>query len=449
VFFQKNEDKKGGKMLTLVKNTVQECFAAGSKHEGFEDVLEALRIKEEREYYDFLMDALNVDALKPLFYKRDNSNKSLSRYVKGNFLKLSDSFGPRILKTCNDVIDFLGLDSILVDFYLEISSVLNAHACYNYKSDEPHYITFTSALIDSLDTDELRFVIGHELAHILYMHNHITFAASTLFDIDSAPWGFVEGIYCTWDFLSQLSADRVGLLAVKDFDAAVKASFKLNTGLNMKKVNTTPVHYIKMVDDLIKELNKSNDMAALKFHPVDPIRTKALEVFYNSEARRCFIEKRQFMEDKKLIKDTEELIESLKFKPKEENMDPEFQFLLSSGYLIMTGDEGWDESKNSCLLDILSYNYKDPREIVKNAVNNNKINPMFEDSLSKIKGDNKTDTTYLLSRLVPLVGRNGKINDIEIKALFDIADKLQIPEDKAMDIIFEGLKNILKPSAAR
>ena len=99
-----------------------------------------------------------------------------------------------------------------------------------------------------------------------------------------------------------------------------------------------------------------------------------------------------------------------------------------------------------CLLDLLSWYHIDPRDIIKDAIDNRKVSNIFENSLSLIKEQNKSDTTYLYSMLTALIARDNKIREKEVSILLDIADELGIPEEKAIDMILESLRKNYKPS---
>lgn len=431
-------------MLEQVKNAIRGYFASEDKQRDTVEVLDALRLKEEREYYNYLIDVLNVETIEPIITRQDNiTDHPLAHYIKGTHLKLSDSFCAHILKTCREVMEFLGVESIPVEFYVMIDPSFNAFSYYNSENDDPHYIVFTTGLINNFSREELKSTIGHELAHIIFKHYKIGMVASNMFDTENpSPYGFIKGIFFFWRFLAQLSADRVGLLAAKNFDAEINAVLKLTTGLNMKKVNTTSNHYMKMMEEVIKELKKINEWDAVSCHPADPVRTRAMEIFFNSDARRHFMEKREFLEDQRLIEETTRLLESMRFKPTEETIDPEFEFLLSSGYMIMTSEETWDEDKYMCLLDLLSFKrFIDPREFVNDVIKNDRTHTMFEGSLNRIMEDKKSDTSSIFSRLAPLIARDRRIRDAEVKTLLTIAEKLNIHEARVLDMILEGIRN--------
>ena len=54
-----------------------------------------------------------------------------------------------------------------VDFYITGDSSVNAFSVAAEDENEPHIVNINSALFDLMSRDELRFVIGHELGHLI------------------------------------------------------------------------------------------------------------------------------------------------------------------------------------------------------------------------------------------------------------------------------------------
>jgi Zn-dependent protease with chaperone function len=104
--------------------------------------------------------------------------------------------------------------------------------------DKP-IIVLNSALVDLLEEDELRFVIGHELGHALSGHAVYRTLLERLINmtgvLNSVPLGglgvraIIAALY-EWSRKSELSADRAGLLATQDPGAAIRAHMQLASG---------------------------------------------------------------------------------------------------------------------------------------------------------------------------------------------------------------------------
>lgn len=116
---------------------------------------------------------------------------------------------------------------------------------------EQPILVFTAGLIDSMTEEELRFVVGHELGHIKSGHvlyYQIAMLLPVLAEVvGAATFGIgsllsfpLEVALVRWQRMSELTADRAGLLACQDVNAATTAMIKL-AGLPLKffdKVNT-------------------------------------------------------------------------------------------------------------------------------------------------------------------------------------------------------------------
>jgi Zn-dependent protease with chaperone function len=112
-------------------------------------------------------------------------------------------------------------------------------------SDHP-FIVVTSGLFDLLDPHEQRFVVGHEMGHILSGHavyRTLLLALTQLaLRVAFIPLGYLglRAIVTAleeWFRKSELSCDRAGLLAVQDPDAAKRALMKLAGGSRLAEMN--------------------------------------------------------------------------------------------------------------------------------------------------------------------------------------------------------------------
>jgi Zn-dependent protease with chaperone function len=99
------------------------------------------------------------------------------------------------------------------------------------------FIVVTAGLLDLMDENELRFVIGHELGHVLsghaLYHTLAHILASGVLGAFPAVGVAADGIEAglrEWGRKSELSCDRAGLLVAQDSTAAIAALMKLASG---------------------------------------------------------------------------------------------------------------------------------------------------------------------------------------------------------------------------
>ena len=122
----------------------------------------------------------------------------------------------------------LNLDRADIRFFITANTKVNA---FTTGSEFPTVVA-TSALVNAFSKDELVFVLGHELGHYICGHARCHTLARLL---ASAAWytpawiaGLsIEPLLMAWSRYSEISADRAGLLACKDFEAACGALLKL------------------------------------------------------------------------------------------------------------------------------------------------------------------------------------------------------------------------------
>jgi Zn-dependent protease with chaperone function len=119
------------------------------------------------------------------------------------------------------------------DVFVSQTPIVNAGA---YGMDRP-FIILNSGTVRLLDDEELSFVLGHELGHI--MSDHVLYRTMTILLVNLASMGFpIVGIAARavlvalleWYRKSELSSDRAGLLAVQEPELAMRTMLKMAGG---------------------------------------------------------------------------------------------------------------------------------------------------------------------------------------------------------------------------
>lgn len=144
-------------------------------------------------------------------------------------------------------------------------------------------IGMSSSLVERLDDAELRFVIGHEIGHLLFDH------------VELGPW-LLEGegaltlapIHAmqlfAWMRYAELSADRVGLVCSGDFAPAARAFFKLTSGLTdprlVAECDECTAQYAAVHEGAGAEGDPADWYST---HPYNPLRVTALDLFARSK----------------------------------------------------------------------------------------------------------------------------------------------------------------------
>jgi Zn-dependent protease with chaperone function len=111
--------------------------------------------------------------------------------------------------------------------------------------DDP-FIVINTGLLDLMDEEELRFVVGHETSHILSGHavygTMLAILTRLATRVAWIPLGYIGlRVIVTaleeWHRKAELSADRGGLLCGQDPDAGMRALMKLAGGSRLHEMN--------------------------------------------------------------------------------------------------------------------------------------------------------------------------------------------------------------------
>ncbi|MEV0946484.1 M48 family metallopeptidase [Rhodococcus sp. NPDC049939] len=112
--------------------------------------------------------------------------------------------------------------------------------------DKP-FIAVTTGLLDVMNYEEQRFVIGHELGHALSGHAvyrtilmHLMRLAGTIGWMPVGGWALraIIAALMEWQRKSELSGDRAGLLCCQDVHTALRVQMKLAGGSRVGEIDT-------------------------------------------------------------------------------------------------------------------------------------------------------------------------------------------------------------------
>jgi Zn-dependent protease with chaperone function len=116
-----------------------------------------------------------------------------------------------------------------VDYFVVPKRERNA---YTFGFSDPKIVVIYSSMLNVMDADELKFIIGHELGHVVLGH---TWLNTLLGGMSGIPTSLGAAILLTfsfrwWNRACEYSADRAGMLACGSLNKAVSALVKLVAG---------------------------------------------------------------------------------------------------------------------------------------------------------------------------------------------------------------------------
>jgi Zn-dependent protease with chaperone function len=173
--------------------------------------------------------------------------------------------------------------------YVQQQMQLNAYA---YGMEKP-FIVLNTRTVELLDDDELRFVLGHEIGHVLSGHAlYITmmtvlYQLSTLgFPIVGLAARAVLMALMEWHRKAELSCDRAGILAVQDAAPALRTMLKFAGGdtheTNLEDFLRQAEEY-RGTGDLADQVFKVLNVLALT-HPAPVLRAAEMRTWFESGA---------------------------------------------------------------------------------------------------------------------------------------------------------------------
>ncbi|WP_103889277.1 M48 family metallopeptidase [Actinacidiphila yanglinensis] len=177
--------------------------------------------------------------------------RSLRLLFLSDSVRVSDEQFPHLNAMLRDACYILDLEKIPA-FYVSQDPQPNA-MCIGM--DEP-IIVVTTGLVELLDEEEMRAVVGHEVGHALSGHSVyrtiLLFLTNLALRVAWIPLGNLAVLAIVtalreWFRKSELSADRAGLLVGQDLQASMRGLMKLAGGNHLHEMNVDA--FLKQADE--------------------------------------------------------------------------------------------------------------------------------------------------------------------------------------------------------
>lgn len=287
-----------------------------------------LSIELERQIGEQIYNALQGNIVEEVLREIKTSSSSDAYWrsnMEGHSLKVEKELLPDFYQLCHEVKEKLGVKD-KVDFYITGDSSVNAFSVAAESEGEPHIVNINSALFDLMTTDELRFVVGHELGHLLNKDTALARLIQFVFPPNAEVPVTLQYKIRLHEQLAELVADRYGYMAVENLDVCVTAFFKMASGLDLVKMNVSIEALLADNNRRLEYFLKDKGMSRAS-HPVNPIRVQALNLFAKSKSK----------ED--LDKGMEELIAILLKVGDCEQDEYTAKFIASAGLIVANADD--------------------------------------------------------------------------------------------------------------
>ena len=336
--------------------------------------------------------------------KVGDSENYLRSSMEGGSLKVEKRLLEKYYVMFNSIKEKLGFED-LVDFYISGSSEVNAWSSYSEEEGAPHIVNINSALLQLMTDDELAFVVGHELGHLINKNTKLSSLIHFVFpNSETVPVALAYKIRL-WEQLAELEADRYGFLAVENLDACVSAFYKLASGLDIAKMN---VKMDVLLEENLRHLEyfQTEKGSSREAHPVNPIRVQALNLFATTKSDETLNSKMDELLSILLRIGTSELDYNISL------------FIASSGLYMAHLDDEVSQEEIELILKRLSGFQMFANDFL-HKVSEGDVPQIFVDSVNKILEIDPGLRDNLFGYLVDMVMADKKFSENEVKFLYE------------------------------
>ena len=351
--------------------------------------------------------------------------------MEGHSLRVQKELLPDIYELCQDVKKKLKFKDE-VDFYITGDSDVNAFSLAAEDEGEHHIVNVNSALFDLMSTDELRFVIGHELGHLINKDTALARLIGFVFPPNAAVPVTLQYKIRLHEQLAELVADRYGYMATEDLGVCVTAFFKMASGLDLEKMNVS-------IDALIADNSRRLDYflkdkgISRSSHPVNPIRVQALNLFATCKSQE------------ELQKGMDELI-SILLKVGDDELDEHMaRFIASAGLIVASSDDEMKEDEINQIIEMLARLKIFPRKYLEEIAQGDVVKT-FNESVEGILKINPGMRSSLLEYMIHIALSDKIIARKEVDLLYEFGASIALSEMEVATAIAESVQRNYLPS---
>ena len=339
--------------------------------------------------------------------------------LEGHSFKVTEKMSPKLFELFQSVKRKLNYRKP-IDFYITNSAELNAFALTRPDENDADIINLNSALVSMFDDDELRFVVGHEIGHLITRYARVVKLINFIFpEAEKMPIILAHKIEL-WQKVSELTADRFGYIASPSVEKCVSGFFKMASGLNTDRIDFDYKAYIADNEKILEYFSQNRNIFT---HPVNPLRIKAITLFSESNLYEDFTNEKEFTPDDKLNAEMDKLIAILQTISSSPMDAYRKQFLASAGLIMASVDKNINEDEYESILESLSNYTVFPQEYL-NEICHTSTEEVFKSSIINIIQQNPAERFQLLQYMANIAFSDNSIFNKEINFLFEVGENM-------------------------
>ena len=197
------------------------------------------------------------------------------RALLGDAVRITAELLPEVHAAYQDCLGVIG-GGLSGELFVLQSHEYNASVAAHEKRFD---IVVHSALLRDFSLEQLRFVFGHELGHVVFGHSRFSVREIFAQREETGVPAALASLLFRWSRAAEVSADRMGLLCCGKLPDAVSALFLTASGIPGIKEDRVLRSLRAQYDELERHIaDQGGDRGWIRTHPMIPIRFKALEL---------------------------------------------------------------------------------------------------------------------------------------------------------------------------
>jgi hypothetical protein len=394
-----------------------------------------MRFAPERQRLEQLVEAFELEPILSHF-EREGGVRSIRDGILSSNLKLTRTMAPRLSDALDHVRETLGYAD-KIDLFVAEESNINAFAVYSLDTT-PHVILLTSRLIERMTNEEIRFVLGHEIGHLVFRHYRMRMVPNAFgrdSDGDSRVPSLLNRRLEIWQRLAEISADRAGFVAAEGrLDSVVCVFFKIASGLGPEHLQFDISAFLHQLEEL-KQLERRDTLCDFS-HPSIPIRVRALQLYRDAGGRLATPEQLADVDA-----EVSELAKLMERKPSDPEEPHKLNYVLAGGMLVGNADgRGLGEREMQVLVEMLMTLTSDPEEAIASITTAEQAEQLLAESASWMK-ENAGELKFHGFRYLCIIAASEGMTEGEQQFLYRVAEMTGIPKKVAEDLLHEVMTN--------
>ncbi len=408
---------------------------------------QAIRLQLEKKFGDDLAALLQGKIITEILKiaKIEDNENAYKKIFDGHHFKISAELSPKLNKLCNTVLKRLEFEEP-IDFYISNHPEINAVSIPRLEEKQSHIIGFNSGLIEKLDDEELKFVIGHEVGHLISKNSDIWRIIRIVFpQPDGIPLTIKNKINF-WQRLSELSADRFGYIASPNLEKVVSGFFKLSAGISTDRINFNFEEYLKQNARILQNFSNSSYLNSSS-HPINPLRLEAIKLFSESQ----LLDRLSFGQDEadaNLEAAIDKILGNFVMLSDSELVQHRMYFVASAGFIVANADDNISEKEYNEIITVLANYTLFPQQILKDIVDSQQIVEIFEKSTKLLLELSPSEKYGMFNFMIQLALADNEILNPEIELLFQVGQKyFAFSQTEIAQLIAESVHKVFIPKA--